>query len=67
FDTGGSLWIGKSYISLEGPFNQPKINNPIVRLYKFNKRNFESFIYDLRKALAGESNEHYTCSSGVSR
>jgi len=51
FDTEGSLWIGKYYISLEGPFNQPKTNNPIVRLYKFNKRKFESFIFDIRKAL----------------
>lgn len=53
FDNEGSLWIGKYYISLEGPFNQPKTNNPIVRLYKFNKRKFESFIYDLQKTLGG--------------
>ena len=51
FENEGSLWIGKYFISLDGPFNQPKTNNPIVRLYKFNKRKFESFVYDLRKAL----------------
>lgn len=53
FGNEGSLWVGKYYISLDGPANQPKTNNPIVRLYKFNKRKFESFVYDLRKALDG--------------
>ena len=50
FDSEGSLWLGKYYISLDGP-SQPKTDNPIVRLYKFNKLKFESFIYDLRKQL----------------
>lgn len=54
FDNEGSLWVGKYYINLHGPANQPKTDNPMVRLYKFNKRKFESFIYDLRKALEGK-------------
>lgn len=52
FDSEGSLWLGKYYISLDGP-SQPKTNNRIARLYKFNKRKFESFIYDLRKTMTG--------------
>lgn len=52
FDSEGSLWLGKYYISLDGP-SQPKTDNPIARLYKFNKRKFESFIYDLRKTMTG--------------
>lgn len=50
FDTEGSLRVGKYFIDLDGPY-QPKTDNPMVRLYKFNKRKFESFVYDLRKAL----------------
>ena len=50
FDNNGYLTVGKYYINLEGPASQPKTSNPIVRLYKFNKRKFESFVYDLRKA-----------------
>ena len=52
-DNNGYLRIGKHFINLEGPANQPKTDNPMVRLYKFNKRKFESFIYDLRKAFEG--------------
>lgn len=51
FDNEGSLSVGKYFVDVEGPANQPKTNSPIVRLYKFNKRKFESFIYDLRKVL----------------
>ncbi|MFJ7841613.1 hypothetical protein ACIQXG_19455 [Lysinibacillus sphaericus] len=53
FENEGSLSVGKYYIDLDGPANQPKTDNPIVRLYKFNKRKFESFIYDLRKTMTG--------------
>jgi len=52
FDNNGYLTVGKYYINLDGPANQPKTDNPVVRLYKFNKRKFESFIYDLRQTLA---------------
>ncbi|MGE8004008.1 hypothetical protein [Lysinibacillus sp. NPDC093216] len=57
FDNNGYLNIGKYYISVDGPANQPKTNNPIVRLYKFNKRKFESFVYDLHKALEDGAHE----------
>ena len=51
FDNEGSLSIGESTIRMEGPYAQPKSNGEIVRLYKFNKRKFESFLYDLNKAI----------------
>lgn len=54
FDSEGSLCISKYSLILYGP-NQPKTDNPRVRLYKFNKRKFESFIYDLRKVLGAET------------
>lgn len=49
FDNNGSLSICKNEIDIEGPYNQPKANGERVRLIKFNKRTFESFIYDLNK------------------
>ena len=51
FDNEGSLSVGKYFVDVEGPANQPKTNNSIARLFKFNKRKFESFVYDLRKVL----------------
>lgn len=48
FDTEGSLHVGKHQLQIEGPY-QPKTNDLIIRMYKFNKRKFESFIYDLKK------------------
>ena len=48
FDNEGSLWLGKHSIDVEGPF-QPKTTDSIIRLYKFNKRKFESFIYQLHQ------------------
>ncbi|MBU5250532.1 hypothetical protein KQI46_00975 [Lysinibacillus capsici] len=57
FDNNGYLSVGKYYINLDGPANQPKTSNPIVRLYKFNKRKYESFVYDLRKALEDRAHE----------
>lgn len=53
FDNEGSLSIGKYYLNVEGAY-QKKTSNPIIRLYKFNKRKFESFIFDLRKTLGGK-------------
>ncbi|PTY93037.1 hypothetical protein B5V90_02840 [Heyndrickxia sporothermodurans] len=49
FDNNGSLSIGKNVIDIEGPYAQPKSNGEIVRLIKFNKRKFESFVYDLNR------------------
>ena len=49
-DNNGYLKIGNGMISLEGPV-QKKTDDPAVRLYKFNKRKFESFIYDLEKVI----------------
>ena len=51
FDNEGSLSIGESTLRMEGPYAQPKSNGEIVRLYKFNKRKFESFLYDLNKDI----------------
>jgi len=48
FGTEGDLQIGKYFVDIEGPY-QPKTNDSIIRLYKFNKRKFESFIYELHK------------------
>lgn len=48
FDNDGSLDVGKNRLRVDGP-SQNKTDDPIARLYKFNKRKFESFIYDLRK------------------
>lgn len=42
----GSLSVSKNSICVEGPY-QYKKRRPLIRLYKFNKRKFESFIYDL--------------------
>lgn len=51
FDNNGSLSIRKNEIKIEGPYNQPKSNGERVRLIKFNKRKFESFVYDLNQLL----------------
>lgn len=50
FGTEGSLDLSKNELKVEGPY-QPKTNDPIIRLYKFNKRKFESFVFDLREKL----------------
>ena len=47
FDNNGSLKIRKNRMKIEGPYGQPKSNGEIVRLIKFNKRKFESFMFDL--------------------
>ena len=50
FHNNGYLSVGKKFISLDG-LSQPKTDNPIARLDKFNNRKFQSFIYDLRKQI----------------
>lgn len=44
----------RGFLCFSAPF-QPARKDGTVRLYKFNKRKFESFIYDLHKALDGDS------------
>lgn len=51
FDNNGSLSIGDNSIRIEGPYAQPPNKDNLTRLIKFNKRKFESFIYDFRNAL----------------
>ncbi|RKJ71334.1 hypothetical protein D7X33_22390 [Butyricicoccus sp. 1XD8-22] len=48
FDNNGYLSINSKYLRVEAP-NQLKENGSCIRMYKFNKRKFESFIYDFRK------------------
>lgn len=64
FDNNGSLSIGRLVLRVEGPF-QPKTSNPIIRLYKFNKRKFESFIFDLRELV--ECQHDKPCSKETAR
>jgi len=49
FDNNGRLSIGKNTMRIEGPYTQLKSNGEIIRLIKFNKRKFESFVYELNK------------------
>jgi hypothetical protein len=49
FDNNGSLSIRKLCINIEGPYTQLKSDGDVVRLIKFNKRKFESFLYDLNQ------------------
>lgn len=51
FDNNGSLSIRTNSIQIKGPYAQPPNKDHLTRLIKFNKRKFESFIYDFRKAL----------------
>lgn len=45
----GNLYISnRGRISVEAPYQEFK-NQDLVRLYKFDKRKFESFVYDLIK------------------
>lgn len=50
FDNNGYATITSDYLSLEAP-NQLKENGSCIRMYKFNKRKFESLIYDFREAI----------------
>lgn len=45
-DNNGYLGFKNNTLSVDGPM-QKKTNKPVIRLYKFNKRKFESFLYDL--------------------
>lgn len=47
FDNNGRLSVRAGTINIEGPYTQLKSDGDIVRLIKFNKRTFESFVYDL--------------------
>lgn len=50
YDSNGYLEISSNKISIEG-VNHFADDEPYLRLYKFNKRKFESFIYDFEKLL----------------
>ena len=52
FDNNGSLSIRAGIISVEAPYTQLKSNGEIVRFIKFNKRKFESFVFDLRRVIS---------------
>jgi hypothetical protein len=49
FDNNGSLSMRAGIISIEGPYTQLKSNGEIIRLIKFNKRKFESFVFELNR------------------
>ena len=49
FDNNGSLSVRTGIINIEGPYTQLKSDGEIIRLIKFNKRKFESFVYDLHR------------------
>lgn len=51
FDNNGYATINSDYLFLEAP-NQPKENGSCIRMYKFNKRKFESFIYDFKQSIS---------------
>lgn len=51
FDSNGSLRIGGNFICAEGPYAQPPNKEKITRLIKFNKRKFESFMFDFNELL----------------
>lgn len=50
----GNLSLGSGrriFLEFSAPY-QPAHKDGVVRLYKFNKRKFESFVYDLEKKLS---------------
>lgn len=51
FDNNGRLSIGSCYMDIEGPYTQLKSDGEVIRLIKFNKRKFESFIHDLNRLI----------------
>lgn len=51
FDNNGSLSVKADTLTMEGPYTQLKSNGEIIRLFKFNKRKFESLIYDLKQLV----------------
>lgn len=52
FDNNGSLGVGWNCILIQGPYAQPPNKEHITRLIKFNKRKFESFMYDFKNNCA---------------
>lgn len=52
FDNNGSLSIRAGIISIEAPYTQLKSNGEVVRFIKFNKRKFESFVFDLQRVIS---------------
>lgn len=48
FDNNGYSSVSKNTITLTAP-NQLKEHGSCIRMYKFNKRKFESFIFDYRE------------------
>lgn len=51
FDNNGRLSVRPGIISIEGPYTQLKEKGEVIRLIKFNKRKFESFVFDLNNKL----------------
>ncbi|MBO1087185.1 hypothetical protein [Enterococcus mundtii] len=51
FDNNGSLSIDKNMINISGCYAQPANEDKLTRLIKFDKRKFESFIYDFGKLI----------------
>lgn len=51
FDNNGNLSIRPGIINIAGPYTQLKSNGGIIRLIKFNKRKFESFVYSLNRMM----------------
>lgn len=49
FENNGSLSVRAGIISIEGPYTQLKSSGEVIRLIKFNKRKFESFVFDLNR------------------
>ena len=49
FDNNGRLSLRKNAMDIEGPYTQLKSGGEVIRLIKFNKRRFESFVYVLNK------------------
>lgn len=49
FDNNGRLTLKKNVMKIEGPYTQLKSDGEVIRLIKFNKRRFESFVYVLNK------------------
>lgn len=54
FDNEGSLSVSGRRLRVRGP-HQPKTDDFIIRIFKFNKRKFESFIFDLRDIVEKQS------------
>lgn len=51
FDNNGKLSLKKNIMNIEGPYTQLKSNGEVIRLIKFNKRRFESFVYELNRLV----------------